>query len=312
VGRWLDRQVELLFLAYERQDPVALWLLRGTGRAKGTDEELWAAGLTVELARAAIARDHSYQSWADARRHADEPVDPRFEAACDAIQWGDIPTLTLLLDETPDLVHQRSPFPHRAMLLHHVAANGIEVERQIQSPGNAVEVMHLLLERGASADADCTIYGDGQTTMCLLVSSAHPAKAGVQAPLVEELCRGGANPNGPADDGLPLRTAISFGYTDAAEALVRGGARTDNLGFAAALGDLEAVRSLIDSSRDQLDLALIWAAGHDRRAVVDFLITQGPDLTARDPVFGATAEGYARHVGNVEVADVLAQAALAN
>jgi hypothetical protein len=32
--------------------------------------------------------------------------------------------------------------------LHHVAANGIEVERQLQSPPNATQVMRLLLDRG--------------------------------------------------------------------------------------------------------------------------------------------------------------------
>jgi hypothetical protein len=38
------------------------------------------------------------------------------------------------------------------------------------------------------------------TTMCLLVSSCVPFAVGVQAPLVEVLCRGGANAGGP-DDG---------------------------------------------------------------------------------------------------------------
>ena len=74
-----------------------------------------------------------------------------------------------------------------------MAANGIEVERQIQSPANAVEIMRLLLERGAEVDALCETYGGGrnQTTMCLLVSSCVPAEAGVQAALVDELCRVG-------------------------------------------------------------------------------------------------------------------------
>ena len=305
VGLWLDRHVELLLDAFAARDPLALFLLRGTGAAKGADDELWAAGLTEDLARSAIAADHSYKSWADAREHADERVDTRFEAGCDAIQAGDVALLRQLLDVSPDLIHQRSPFPHRAMLLHHVAANGIEVERQIKTPPNAVDVMHLLLERGGVADADCTIYGDGQTTMCLLVSSAGPAEAGVMADLVEELCRGGANPNGPKDDGLPLMTAIQFGYTEAAEALARCGARTDNLVFAAALGDLDAVKRLADQPSDQLNLALVYAAGHNRPDVVAYLLTKDPDLTFKDPVFGATAEGYARYVGSIESADLI-------
>ena len=133
------------------------------------------------------------------------------------------------------------------MLLHHVAANGIEVERQLQTPPNAVGIMRLLLERGAEPDAICDAYGADDTTLGLLVSSAHPAAAGVQAALVEELCRGGARVDGLDDDGAPLWTAIAFGYTEAAEALARCGARVDNVVFAAALGHLADVRGCLDA-----------------------------------------------------------------
>jgi ankyrin repeat protein len=328
VGRWLDRQVELLREAYDARELLALNLLRGCGVVEGSDDELWAVGLTLDVARDAVACDHSYGGWSEVQQHVHDQVDTRFEAAADAIQWGDVKTLRLLLDEDPDLVRRRSPFPHGAMLLHYVAANGVERERQIQSPPNAVDVMHLLLERGAAPDATCAIYGDGNTTMYLLVSSAHPARAGVQAPLVEELCRRGANPDGPVDDGFPLWTAISFGYREAAEALVRCGAGVENLVFAAALGDLETVKGYFQAdgrpkpdlgrnvdrmgmhgpllAREHLvDYALIWAAGHNRRDVVEFLLTKGPDLTVREPCFGATAAGYARHAGNDEIVAIL-------
>jgi hypothetical protein len=66
-----------------------------------------------------------------ARRARPRPdtVDTRFEAAADAIHEGGLDTLRYLLDDEPGLVLMRSPFPHRQTLLHHVAANGIEVER---------------------------------------------------------------------------------------------------------------------------------------------------------------------------------------
>ena len=57
----------------------------------------------------------------------------------------------------------------------------------------------------------------------------------------------GARVDGLDDDGTPLWTAITFGYTDAAEALVRCGARVDNLVFAAALGRLDAVEGYFDA-----------------------------------------------------------------
>jgi hypothetical protein len=318
IGTWLERQVELLREAHRRGEPVAAELLKATGIEPGSGD------LPLDAARLAIARDHRYPDWTAAAEHAGDPLDLRFEAAADAVQWGELDALRALLDGAPELVEMRSPFPHRAMLLHHTAANGIEVERQLSSPANAVAIMHLLLERGADPDAVCDVYGGSDSTLVLLVSSAPPAAAGVQAALVEELCAGGAAVDGIDDDGSPLWTAITFGYTEAAEALVRSGARVDNLVFAAALGDLEAVRSYFDRAGrlrpgrarsaerigtggpvlepDRLlDYALIWAAAHDRREVVEFLLERGPDLSFAEPCFGATALGVARYLGNREM-----------
>jgi ankyrin repeat protein len=300
IGEVLERQVELLRDAHRGGDPVAAEVLRAWGTETRSADEVLAAELDDESARLAIARDHGFVDWAVARDHAGEPVDLRFEAAADAIQWGELDTLRALLDDMPELVEMRSPFPHRAMLLHHVAANGIEVERQLQSPPNAVDIMRLLLERGADPDAICTIYCEHDTTMGLLVSSCVPAAAGVQGALVEELCAHGARVNGLDDDGVPLRTAITFGYTEAAEALARCGARVDNIVFAAALGDLDGVRRFAPAG-EELELALIAAAAHGRLEVAAFLLDQGPDLSFRDPTFGATALGSARHFGHADI-----------
>jgi hypothetical protein len=331
LGDLLNRQVELLREAQRDGDPVAAEVLRGTEIVRG-DEELPGPELTLETARQAIARDHGYADWDATRGHADTTVDTRFEAAADAIHWGELAELRDLLDQLPLLISMRSPFPHHATLLHHVAANGIEVERQLQSPPNAAEIMRLLLQRGAEPDALCDTYGGGHgaTAMCLLVSSCVPAAAGVQASLVHELCRGGAEVDGLDDDGLPLWTAISFGYTEAAEALVRCGARVDNIVFHAALGDLAAVRGYfgVDGrlepgrARDPLrigaagpelpaahlvEYALIQAAGHGRREVVEFLLSKQPDLAVTEPFFGATARGAAEYLGHPEIAALIAE-----
>ena len=309
LGEVLDRQVALLREAHRTGDPVVATVLPGT-RGQGTDQDVLDQELTEEDARLAIARDHGYTDWAAARANADVLVDTRFEAAADAIQWGELTALRGLLDAHPPLISMRSPFPHHCMLLHHVAANGIEVERQLQSPPNATQVMRLLLDRGAEPDAACDLYGGGpsMTTMCLLVSSCVPAAAGVQAPLVEVLCRGGAAVDGPEDDGAPLRTAIGFGYTQAAEQLVRCGARVDNLVFHAAIGDLAAVREYFAAgvpAGNQLEHALGAAALHGRREVVEFLLGKDPDLSFADPSFGATASGAARYNGHTEIAALI-------
>jgi hypothetical protein len=98
LGEVLARQVELLHEAHRRQDRVAAQVLRGTGAARGPDEELFGSQLSAELARHAIARDHGYAGWAAAREHSHLMVDTRFEAAADAIQWGDLAALRDLLD----------------------------------------------------------------------------------------------------------------------------------------------------------------------------------------------------------------------
>jgi hypothetical protein len=322
LGEVVDRQVELLREAHHTGQPVAAEVLRGTGTVPAGPE------LTLEVARLAIARDHGYPDWAAAREQAEIMVDTRFEAAADAIQWGELAALHDLLGAYPALVRMRSPFPHHATLLHHVAANGIEVERQLQSPPNAPAIMRLLLERGAEPDALCETYGGGraQTTLVLLVSSCLPAAAGVQGDLVDELRRGGAQVNGLDDDGLPLWIAVSFGYTEAAEALVRCGARVDNIVLAAALGDLAAVRTYFgpdgkltpDQPRVRIGIggpelaaahlveyALIQAAGHGRREVVEFLLGKQPDLTVTEPFFSATARGMANHRGYAEIASLI-------
>jgi hypothetical protein len=318
-------QTELLTDAVVRAEPEAVEVLRFAG----VDPEVQGVRLDLDTARLAVAKDHWYADWADALAHGSDIVDTRFEAAADAIHEGHVDTLRRLLDSEPGLVSMRSPFPHHQTLLHHVAANGIEVERQLRSPANAVEILRLLIERGAVPDATCDSYGGGNdtTTMCLLVSSAHPFVAGVQVALVEELCRNGARVDGIDDDRAPLWTAVSFGYTAAAEALVRCGARVDNLCLAAALGDYDAVCGYFDADgRLRVDLspverigangptlppqliieyALIWAAAHGRRPVVQFLLTKDPDVRVTDPFFHSTALGMARYMEKDDIVALL-------
>ncbi|TCO59727.1 ankyrin repeat domain-containing protein [Actinocrispum wychmicini] len=297
VGQVLDHRVDLLWQAHLDGHPAVAVLLTGSP-------------VTVDDVRAAIAREHGFADWA-AVPDRDRPVDPHFEAAVDAIVSGEPDALRALLTTHPELVSARSPFGHHATLVHYVTANGVEWSRQWQSPRNAAEVMRILLHHGGDPDAMCDVYG-GSTPLGLLVSSAHPANAGVQAALVEELCRGGANPNGLDEDGIPLWTAITFGYPPAVDALARCGARVDNLVFAAAVGDLPLVtgylrdRGRITAQRigirgpvlaadHMIEYALIYSAGLGRRAVVELLLGSDPDLGVIEPRFHSTAAGAARY-----------------
>lgn len=139
-------------------------------------EQIWAADLRAEDFALALARQHGYQ------RPEDVPADAvdatTFEAAVEAVVDGDLDTLSRLLDTAPDLVTRRSRWGHRAMLLHYVAANGVETYRQ-RVPDRAADVTSLLLSRGADAHATAHMYGGQQTTLGLLLTSGHPRDAGV-------------------------------------------------------------------------------------------------------------------------------------
>jgi hypothetical protein len=310
----LEREVEALLEAHRARAGSAAALIRFAQSVRGqpnqSDEEIFGAELTRDQAREAIAHWHWFESWADVRRDESVLVDPLFEAAADAIVAGEADVLAGLINRAPEIVYARSPFGHHATLLQHVAANGIEASRQWQSPSNAVEIARMLLGAGSDPNATCDVYGGQSTALTLLVTSDHPAAAGVQADLVEVLCRAGASPNGLGDDGRPLWEAIRSGYALAAERLVLCGARVDNLLFAAALGDLIAVKSYFDGdgelisqrARDwgkaqlhgldrkhMLEYALINAAGHGRRDVVQFLLTKHPDLAVREPIWNNNA-----------------------
>lgn len=116
------------------------------------------------------------------------------------------------------------PPVHGATLLHYVAAN-------------VVAIAAALLDAGAAVDSLANLYGGECSTMSLLVSSQHPAKAGVQVALVDLLVAHGAPVTnlGTGNWVSPLETALVFGYPAAAEALVRHGAPI-SLPAAAALG----------------------------------------------------------------------------
>jgi ankyrin repeat protein len=276
--------------------------------------------LALADAQFLIARAHGFASWGEFARHVERVRaggDP-FEAAADAVVTGDLDTLESLLRAHGGLTAARSARVHRATLLHSIAANGVEDFRQ-RTPPNAVAVARALLEAGAAVDALADTYGGGpaQTTLNLLVSSAHPAEAGLQSELAELLLDFGAAIDGLEDDSSPLMTALAFGYGGAAETLARRGARIDNVVAAAALGREDIVRRfVVDGSTlapearvvrtewlrippdgaSHVRVALAWAAKYGRLPVVRLLLDRGADPAGADhdgmtPLHWAAAHG---------------------
>ncbi len=107
---------------------------------------------------------------------------------------GDVNALRGLLERKPSLVHERSEFGHRSTLLHYVGSNGVETHRQ-RVPHNLAEITQTLLDAGADVNATAEMYGGGSTTIALLITSSHPADAGVMDEVVKVLVDAGAETN---------------------------------------------------------------------------------------------------------------------
>ncbi len=284
-----------------------------------SDEEILAAALTHDDAQLTIARCYSFLDWASLRTLVTAVSDPnsevhRFEFAAEAVIDGDLTALRRWLADDPSLVRARStrvncqdPPVHGATLLHYVAANGVEGYRQ-RSPGNAVAVATTLLDAGADVNALAKMYGGECATLPMLISSSPPADAGVQVPLVHLLLDRGAAIDGVGESNWhsPVRTALLFGFIEAAAAVVAHGARVDSLPIAAGLGDMARVRELLPTAdHDELQAALALAAHNDRVAIVAVLLDAGADPNAFNPegmhahatpLHGAAGSGYVRLV----------------
>lgn len=320
------------------------------------EKEIRTADFTIDDARLSIARWYNFRDWIAIEQFTEEvarsgsPVH-RFESAVEAVVDGNAGELRSLIKRDPQLVKARStrithfdPPLHRSTLLHYVAANGVEGYRQ-RTPKNAVEIATILLQEGAEVDSLASLYGGECTTMTLLVSSCHPANAGVQVDLVNTLVEYGAavEPSGSGNWASPLMTAIAFGYLDAAKALVRHGARVDTLSAAAGLGEIsravellpladpgqrhralavsaqlghvEIVKLLLDAGEDpnrfnpkdthDHSLPIHQAIARGHFDVVRLLIERGAKLDIKDKVHHGTPFGWADYCGKAEIAKYL-------
>ncbi len=206
-----------------------------------------------------------------------------FEAAADAVISGDLAALRSMLQDDPELVGRRSSREHHATLLHYIAANGVEQERQ-RTPANAVEVATLLLNAGAEVDALAEMYGARCTTLSMLVSSTPPAEAGLQVALAETLLDHGAALEGAGTKWQSaVLTALAFGFLDTAQMLATRGAPL-NFAALAGLGRVDDVARLLPASDPETrHVALTLAALHGHVAIVRMLLDHGEDPNRFNP-----------------------------
>ena len=229
-----------------------------------------------------------------------------FERAAAAVVAGDVDSLRVLLHERPELATARSSRPHRCTLLHYLAANGVEGERQ-KTPPNAVAVIDLLIAAGSDPNASCYTYRGGpeQTAAGLLVGSAPPREARLTLPMIAALVRGGAR----LDEVYTLLVRLFAGGRVDLAAEVAGRALVEGV----TLGEPALVRALLDagvnvnSRRGDGATALHLAEFDGDGALVEELLACGADPSLQDDVFHGTPAGWAYAGGHTELGNRLAE-----
>ena len=257
-----------------------------------------------------IVGTHHFETWdqfaalAESLKDRNSPI-ARFEAAVDAIVSGEVAALEKLLHRDPELIRARSTRKHHSMLLHYVGANGVEFFRQ-RTPKNAVQVADVLLRAGAEVDAVADMYG-GTTTLGLVATSIHPAKAGVQGALIDILLDHGASLEGSVapdyTDGRLVNACLANGRGEAAEFLANRGASLDLEG-AAGVGRLDLVKSFFDAGGNlqsgaataHMRRGFARACGYGRTHVVKFFLDHGMEVDSLLPLDGMFHGHTALHV----------------
>jgi hypothetical protein len=252
-----------------------------------TDAEIFETALRLSDAQFTIAREYGFKSWARLKVHVESPElasrlklpyherieDAVFRCAVDLLDAGDVEGLRDHLKRHPKLVHEHVEFEagnyfHSPTLLEFIAENPIRHETL---PKNIVEIARVILDAGADRTAIHETLG--------LVSTGRVSReCGVQIALIDLFCDRGCDPDGA------LEAAVAHGEFDAAEALVRRGARL-SLPVAAALGRVQDARGLLASADDSdRRKALALASQYGRVAVVQLLLDSGEDPNGYSPV----------------------------
>jgi hypothetical protein len=310
-----------------------------------SDREIFAAKLSLADALLAIARQHGFRSWARIKRHILAPgladrldlphhqriESPKFRRAVELIDAGEERLLAELLEQHPELVHQRVELEGanwfgNPSLLEFVAENPV---RHGKLPDNILAITSIILDAKpdqASRDA----------TLVLVATGSVVHQQGVQLDMIELLCKHGASPDSALHQAAlheeldALRTLIRLGGTvdlpvaaalglseqfDALLGAADPQARHLAFALAAQFGHVAELSRLLEAGEDpnrynpvgghSHATALHQAVGHGHQEVVRLLIAHGARVDIKDVMWGATPAGWARHTGQSELEQLL-------
>lgn len=322
--RPLPSKPNLEHLKYQAKDLLKGHAARNPGIAQrirefhprfvsASDDEIFAAQLSVSDVQLAIARESGFQSWTRLKRHIEKPTlsdqlslphhgrieDATFRRGVELLDGGDAAGLRAHLKQHPNLAHQRVVFEggnyfRNPTLLEFVAENPV---RRGTLPSNIVQVTQVILDTGIEQSAL-------NETLGLVCSGCVPRQCHVQLPLIDLLCDRGADPNSA------VHGALAHGEFEAVNALIQRGARV-SLPVAAALGRIAEANRLIlsaDGKDRHRGLALASQCGHVE--IVRALLDAGEDPSRYNPVgfhSHSTPLHQAASAGHEEVVHLLVQ-----
>lgn len=185
VREQLESLAENLLLAHQAgrsaaHVEIANWHPRFAGKS---EEEIMSSLFEMADAKLVVAREHGFDDWNEVEKNGDRKFNLKFEKVIESMLAGDVEELQAQIRDNKDILKERSPYGHRATLLHYVSCNGVEIRRQ-QVPRNLVDITKFLIAQGADPNARAKLYGGQFTPLELTTTSAHPNAAGVRDELL--------------------------------------------------------------------------------------------------------------------------------
>lgn len=262
----------------------------------------------------ALAREHGFAGWTDLSREVarlqalpatDVPLagDEAIDALLLAAEQGEADRVARILDDYPGIVSERAELPGHT---------GRRTALHFAMSGMHEDVIDVLLARGADPD----VRDDGDNAMAL-----HFAAERGNLAIVRKLIEHGADPVGAGDmhelEVIGWATCFEYAYhRDVAEYLLAHGAR-HTIFSAVAMGDTDAIRSIVGRSPTELDRRMDRTNHHRRPlhlAIVKrragslaTLLELGADLEGTDAA-GLTPLDQAALSGATEMAEALIRA----